>query len=201
MIKLRSLLFCIALGLSFWQLGQGGYLHAKAVLAQQLIKQAWQETLANLQQHKPWPWADTWPVGRLQVPAQNIDLYVLAGDSGRTLAFGPGHRFGSALPGGIGTTLISAHRDTHFGFLKRLTVGDEILFQGVDGQWQHYQVSNSTVVHEADTIADTSENNRLALVTCYPFDAILPGGPLRFVVFAAQSKKALNSNKKVLVKT
>ncbi len=25
---------------------------------------------------------------------------------------------------------------------------------------------------------------RLTLVTCYPFDAVLPGGPLRFLVFA-----------------
>jgi len=187
MIKVRTILFMIALGLSCWQLGQGGYLHAKAVLAQQLIKQAWQETLENLQQNKPWSWADTWPVGRLQIPAHDIDLYVLAGDSGSTLAFGPGHRFGSALPGQAGATLISAHRDTHFSFLKQLNTGDEILFQGVDGQWQHYQVSNSAVVNESSVIVD-SQNNTLALVTCYPFDAILPGGPLRFVVFAEHKK-------------
>ncbi len=199
-IRFRPLLFCIALGLGFWQLGQAGYLHAKAVLAQQLIKQAWQQTLENLQQNKPWPWADTWPVGRLQVPAHDIDLYVLAGDNGRTLAFGPGHRFGSAQPGETGTTLISGHRDTHFRFLNKLKSDDEILFQGLNGQWQRYRVSSSTVVYESDGIADSSEN-ALALVTCYPFDAILPGGPLRFVVFAVHSKKTLNSNREVFVKT
>ncbi len=188
-IRFRTFLFCIALGLSFWQLGQAGYLHAKAVLAQQLIKQAWQQTLENLQQNKPWPWADTWPVGRLQVPAHDIDLYVLAGDSGRTLAFGPGHRFSSALPGENGIALISAHRDTHFRFLKKLKDDDEILFQGLSGQWQRYRVSSSAVVHESDGIVDSSENT-LALVTCYPFDAILPGGSLRFVVFAQQYKTA-----------
>jgi len=25
---------------------------------------------------------------------------------------------------------------------------------------------------------------RLTLVTCYPFDALMPGGPLRYLVFA-----------------
>jgi len=193
MIKVRTILFSIALGLSCWQLGQGGYLHAKAVLAQQLIENAWQETLENLQHNKPWSWADTWPVGRLQVPAHDIDLYVLAGDSGSTLAFGPGHRFGSAQPGGTGTALISGHRDTHFSFLKQLNTGDEILFQGVDGQWQHYQVSNSAVVNESSVIVD-NQNNTLALVTCYPFDAILPGGPLRFVVFAEQKEATFNKS-------
>jgi len=190
MIKVRTVLFSIALGLSCMQLGQGGYLHAKALLAQQLIEEAWQKTLENLQHNKPWPWADTWPVGRLRVPAHNIDLYVLAGDSGNTLAFGPGHRYGSALPGETGTSLISAHRDTHFLFLKQLNAGDEILFQGVDGQWQHFQVSNSLVVHESSAIADAGASNRLVLVTCYPFDAIMPGGPLRFVIFAEHKNYA-----------
>ncbi len=30
---------------------------------------------------------------------------------------------------------------------------------------------------------ETAER-RLTLVTCYPFDAIVPGGPLRYLVFA-----------------
>ena len=184
-IHYRTLLFWTALGLSLWQFGQAGYLHAKALFAQHLIKDAWQHSLKDHQRHKPWPWADTWPVGRLKVPSQNIDLYVLAGDSGRTLAFGPGHRFGTAMPGKSGTSLISAHRDTHFRFLKHLTENDEILFQNIDGQWQRYQVTNSAIVHESDTIVDSREGT-LALVTCYPFDAIIPRGPLRYVVFAQQ---------------
>jgi sortase A len=31
---------------------------------------------------------------------------------------------------------------------------------------------------------DTSTDKKLLLVTCYPFDAILAGGPLRYVVTA-----------------
>ena len=192
-LQFRSLLMGITLVIGVWQVGESGYLYAKAKLAQQLIKSAWQETLQNLEQHKPWPWADTWPVMRLKVPAHNIDLYVLEGDSGRNLAFGPGHRFGSALPGQTGTIMISAHRDTHFRFLEKLTAGDVILAQDSQGQWRRYQVSSSKVVDQSATISTTMDSSSLVLVTCYPFNAIVPGGPLRFVVFAEQPKKTLHS--------
>jgi sortase A len=78
----------------FWRrgaihLGQGGYIYLKAQLAQLLIERAWQRALAGEAAPKPWPWADTWPVARLEAPAQGVSLFVLAGSSGRTLAFAP----------------------------------------------------------------------------------------------------------------
>ena len=106
----------IIVGLSF--IGQSFYIHAKAWLAQILLEQAWNKIQQGETQVKPWPWADTWPVARLQVPSLNIDLFILAGDSARNLAFGPGHNFASAQPGEVGNSIISAHRDTHFSFFK-----------------------------------------------------------------------------------
>ena len=79
-----------------WQVMQGLYIHAKAMLAQELLEYAWKQTQQGESRATPWPWADTWPVARLSVPSQNISLIVLAGDSGRTLAFGPGHNFGAS---------------------------------------------------------------------------------------------------------
>ena len=76
-------------------LGQGGVHLRKAQLAQLLIERAWQRALAGEPAPKPWPWADTWPVARLDAPAQGVSLFVLAGSSGRTLAFGPGHEQGT----------------------------------------------------------------------------------------------------------
>ena len=93
------------------QFGQAGYIHAKAWLAQTLISQAWQKTLAGDTQVKPWPWADTWPVARLSVPARGVELYVLAGSQGRSLAFGPGHVFGTAAPGAAGNVATEAVHD------------------------------------------------------------------------------------------
>ena len=41
------------------------------------------------------------------------------------------------------------------------------------------------VVHESATeVVQQDGVKRLTLITCYPFDAITPGGPLRYVVRA-----------------
>lgn len=184
-IRTPIILACLALGL--WQFGQGAYIHAKARLAQYLIADAWEETLKTSKETKPWPWADTWPVSRLQLPDLGIDLYVLAGDNGSSLAFGPGHRFGSALPGENGNCVISGHRDTHFAFLKRLKPGEAILLQDMHGNWHRYRINTTKVVNEASPIWQDPERATLTLVTCYPFGTITPGGPLRFVVQAEKS--------------
>ena len=54
---------------------------------------------------------------------------VLAGASGRTLAFGPGHVDGTPLPGEHGNAVVSGHRDTHFAFLRDLRCGDVLEVQ------------------------------------------------------------------------
>jgi sortase A len=82
--------------------GQAATIFAKAQLAQVLIENAWHRSLAGEPAPKPWPWADTFPMVRLEVPAQGVKLYVLSGSSGRTLAFGPGHQSGTVAPGGKG---------------------------------------------------------------------------------------------------
>jgi hypothetical protein len=79
--------------------------------------------LAGEAMPKPWPWADTWPVARLRMQHPSVDLIVLAGAYGRTLAFGPGHVTSSALPGQEGTVMLTGHRDTHFRFLKDVQTG------------------------------------------------------------------------------
>jgi sortase A len=174
----------VALAAGF--LAAGGRIYLKAQLAQVLLRRAWAETQATGRPVKPWSWADTWPVARLSVPRHDVDLIVLAGASGRTLAFGPGHLDGSAAPGTPGNTVVTGHRDTQFRFLKDLAPGDELGLVGPDGARHRYVVMDALVVDERDTsvLAETGEA-RLTLVTCFPFDALVPGGPLRYVVRAA----------------
>ena len=175
----------LLLGLGLWQLGAGLWIHAKARLAQYLVAQAWAETLETGQDIKPWSWADTTPVARLMVPALNIDQIVLAGASGSTLAFGPGHLDGSAAPGTPGLSLISGHRDTHFGFLKELRPGMEIRIQRHDRRWRVYRARTGVVVDQGEAAFPIDyPRPLLALVTCYPFDSPIPGGPLRYIVMA-----------------
>ena len=188
MAKRRALLAAAALvliGLGAWQLGGAGLIQAKAWLAQGLLEASWAATLAGAETVRPWPRADTWPVARLQAPGLGVERIVLAGANGRTLAFGPGHMAGTALPGAPGHSILSGHRDTHFRFLKDLAPGDALRVQGPDGAWRAYRVSATEVIDArlARLLPDDG-TPRLTLVTCYPFDAIAPGGPLRYVVSA-----------------
>ena len=166
-------------------LAAGARIYVKAWLAQRLLLRAWAETRAGAGPVKPWPWADTWPVARLSAPRQGVEMIVLADASGRSLAFGPGHVAGTAPPGEIGNTVLSGHRDTQFRFLEDLVLGDEIQMETRDGVIHRYAVTGLFVVDASDpeVTAETGAA-RLTLVTCYPFDAVVPGGPLRYVVEA-----------------
>jgi sortase A len=172
--------------LATWQLASAAWLPAKAWLAQLLIHRAWAAALATGTAPPPWPWADTEPVARLRVPALDVDQIVLAHATGRSLAFGPGHLDGSPAPGAPGLSIVSGHRDTSFAFLAKLELGARLELQRSDGSWRGYRVSQVDIVDarrvRLPRIGDGQP--RLMLTTCYPFDAILPGGPLRYVVLA-----------------
>lgn len=173
------------LALGFWNLGQGAYIPAKAWLAQELMQRAWLRVTAGEDRAAPWPWADTWPIARLTVKTRDVDLIVLAGGSGRTLAFGPGHLGASAMPGQIGNSVIAGHRDTHFAFLRDTEPGELIGVESFDGVRHLYKVTAINVVDSrtGSLLLDT-ELSMLTLVTCYPFDAVEAGGPMRYVVTA-----------------
>ena len=179
----RSLVLVLALSAG-WNLGQGLYIEAKARLAQLLLQQAWDETRQGVEKARPWAWADTWPVARLRQPRLDVDQIVLAGASGRTLAFGPGYLFGSAAPGSDGHSIISGHRDTHFGFLKDLQLGDRLEVTNSAGEVIQYAVYQREVMHENSLERLQVDDARLTLITCYPFDVIQPGTDQRYVVTA-----------------
>ncbi|MBV1930089.1 MAG: class GN sortase [Porticoccaceae bacterium] len=178
---------CVALvltGLTLWS--HSAYILAKAWLGQILIADAWQRSRQSGLNEKPWPWADTWPVVRLQIPSHGIDQFVLSGDSGQALAFGPGHTSLSALPGQSGTVLISGHRDTHFSFLSQLAVDDSIFLENPNREDYQYTVGAIHIVPEDQLITGDADNSRLLLVTCWPFDGIAGEARFRYVVEADQ---------------
>jgi sortase A len=177
-----SLLFV----LGSWLIGQGAWIHVKALAAQWLLQHAWEETLTTQQPVKPWPWADTWPVGRLIVPRLSINQIILADVSGQSLAFGPGKvgngKFSDDDSQGL---LLSGHRDTHFSFVRDIQLGERITVQTLQGNWRSFVVEHIEVVNsQTDQLLRYPEEASLLLITCYPFDALLPGGPFRYVVKA-----------------
>ena len=185
--RLRRLTVGALIALAVALLAAGFWLPAKAELAQHLLNRAWQRTTVGNTMAKPWPWADTHPVARLELPDGDEPLTVLAGASGRNLAFAPALLDGSAPPGTHGVTVIAGHRDTHFRRLATLAVGDELTLERPDGSVFTYEVANLDVVDSARAeLRLDADESIVVLVTCYPFEAVTPGGSLRYVVTARQ---------------
>lgn len=165
-------------------LGQGLWIHAKALLAQVLLERAFAQTLATGDTVKPWPWADTWPIARIEVPRLGKSAIVLAGSSGQALAFGPGHVELTPDAGEPGTAVYSAHRDTHFAFLGKVTKGDEIRVTRRDGATFRYRVNDISVAHaDHSGIDPLAKGRHIVLTTCWPLDSTV-SGPLRYLVYA-----------------
>ncbi len=183
MNKSRVLLILACLILVLW--GNTFQIMGKALLAQYLIKSSWEQTLASNKKIPPWPWADTWPVATLAFPEHNKTLYALAGAHGSSLAFGPGHIDGTALPDEEGTQIYSAHRDTHFRFLKNITIDEQFSVQGKSGLNRHYKVVETRIVNiNKGPWRFDNELDQVHLITCYPFDKPNLNPEKRFIVIA-----------------
>lgn len=187
MKKLSTILLLASIGLA----GAHYWIHAKAILAQYLIAMAWQATQQQGTPQKPWQWADTWPIAKLNIPRHKVEQYVLASASGQSLAFGPGLLTGQDNLKKMndqtkGLIIISGHRDTHFRFVEFLKAGDEIRLQNADGAISTYHVTTTEIKNsEQEQWLVNQDDNALKLITCYPFNAINAGGPLRYIVTAA----------------
>ena len=165
-------------------LAQGIYMDAKAVIAQGLIAHSWQQRTAASPPPKPWRWADTKAVAKLEVKRLDQALYVMQDDSGQSLAFGPGHMNASAGISQDGHVMIAGHRDSHFEFLQNLEAGDLIETTNYQSQVVRYRVKNTMILDTSSEELLLQNDNRLSLITCYPFNGFVPGGPLRYVVNA-----------------
>jgi sortase A len=82
--------------------------------------------------------------------------------------------------------MLAGHRDTHFAFLRNLQPGDDLAIQTADGRERHFQLSETHIIDSRRERLQFNENAgaTLTLLTYYPFDAITPGGPLRYVAVA-----------------
>ncbi len=175
-------LACLVVGTGL--VGQSLYMTAKAALAQILLDRAFSTSLATGQPTKPWSWADTWPIARLTIPRLAASTIVLAGASGQALAFGPGHLDGTPLPGDPGTSIVAAHRDTHFSALQQVAVGDRIEITRNDGTRHHFRVTHTSIVRWDSSGLDGATSDRaLVLATCWPFET-RTAGPWRYLVHA-----------------
>jgi sortase A len=176
---------CIALSLiGVAAAASGAIVPVKAGISQFLLNQAYEAGVASGQPQKPWGGADMKPIGKISVARLGVSEIILDAGSREAMRAGPTLMPGSAGLGDLGTSIIAAHRDTHFAFLKDLQVGDTLDVSNANGITATYRVTRMQVVDAgAFTIPARLDHSELALATCYPFGSVR-GGTKRYVVHA-----------------
>jgi sortase A len=76
--------------------------------------------------------------------------------------------------------------DTSFSFLADIRTGDSISLQSRTGKELNYTVISTAVERSDHLFFENTTSPWLTLITCYPFDSPVPGGPFRFIVFAGK---------------
>ena len=120
-------------------------------------------------------------VADLSIPVLDVRAAVVAGTDPLALSTAPGWVSTSALPGEDGTAVIAAHNATFFRHLDRLRPGDRIDVVTQQGRFV-FAVDRARIVR-AGTPLVNSRRPTLALVACYPLDALYLT-PWRYVVDA-----------------
>lgn len=162
---------CFALMITGW-LGWF-YLHS-ATGGAQLLAQARQSIAASgtsqpnarCPRNRP---RTTGAVGELVVPKLSLVAPVVQGDGEAQLADAVGHVPSSVWPGGAGTPVLVGHDVTWFHDLDRLKPGQEIEYISACRALT-YAVQSRQVVVRGAPVANTPGS--LALVTCWPLDAL-----------------------------
>jgi sortase A len=122
-------------------------------------------------------------IGRLVIPAIDLDIVMVQGTDTADLAKGPGHYSSTPFPGQPGTTAIAGHRTTYlapFRHLDSLDAGDEVEVE-MPYATLDYRVQGTRVVQPADVgILHRAGYQRLVLTACHP----LYSASERIVAFA-----------------
>ena len=162
---------------------RASWVKAKGAVGEVLIHRALASTLEDGITRRPWSWADMHPVAELAVPRLGIERPVLSNATGSALAFGIGHVDGTAAPMAGGNCVLAGHRDSWASFLFELRVGDEVVIRAHEGRMS-YRIASTEVVRfdDAKVLRDEGDD-RLTLVTCWPFRGWLHS-PWRYVVRA-----------------
>ena len=122
-------------------------------------------------------------IGRIEIARLGFSAMVVEGTSAKSLRRAIGHIEGTALPGQPGNIGLSGHRDTFFRPLRNIRRNDTITVTTLLGEYR-YRVLSTKVVRPSDVaVLDSTGNEILTLVTCYPFYFVGPA-PDRFVVRA-----------------
>lgn len=125
------------------------------------------------------------PVGRLEIPAIDVDYTVVEGVTLDVLETGPGRFPETAFPGQAGNAAIAGHRATYdapFNLLDELVPGDEVRVTTLQGSFLYEvlpqpnpsgnpadpAIGHYLVAPTAVEILDDKGDDRLTLMGCHP---------------------------------
>ena len=183
-LSILFLIFLFVIGGGYFTY-EGLKIEIKGKVAQILLQRSWHQTIKNGKKYQPWSSFDGVPIMRLTIPQHNINQIVLKGTSGQALAFGPSFHEESFLPQEEKVTIISSHRDSHGDYIKKLKFGEKIILQDENGNWHTYIINDFFTINvKKETFTIKTNEQRLLLVTCFPFNSLQSGTPFRYVVSA-----------------
>ena len=190
MNKLLKGIFFIGFILGSFLIGDSAIFYAKGYIGQKLLNSAWDKTKKSEKRNKPWPWASTYPVGKLIIPKINFDKIIIEGADDGSMIFGSGHLIDTPLPGENGNCVIAGHRDTFFRNLEKLNIGDSLYLEGLNSdEW--YKIKEIIICNKNDvSVIQPLQSKVLTLITCYPFNFIGPA-PKRFIIQATPDNPEL----------
>lgn len=110
-------------------------------------------------------------IGRLRIPAIDIDFVMVQGIDTATLRKGPGRYPETALPGQRGTVGIAGHRTTYlapFRHIDKIEEGDEAVVEMPYGKFT-YRYEKQRIVEPTQVgVVRNVDHDRLVLTACHP---------------------------------
>jgi sortase A len=125
------------------------------------------------------------PEGVLRIPSVSLRVPIYEGTSERNLHRGAARIEGTARLDESGNVGIAAHRDGFFRVLEKVSVGDVLTIEHLNGM-QTYQITGTLIVEPSDvSVLRPTGGAQVTLVTCYPFYYV-GAAPKRFIVRASR---------------
>jgi sortase A len=122
-------------------------------------------------------------IGRIEIPRLKLSAIVIEGDGSIALRRAVGHINGTPLPGQAGNIALTGHRDTFFRPLRNIRRDDIIVVTTLQGEYRYRVVSTKVVGPNDVAVLNSTVDEILTLVTCYPF-YFVGAAPDRFIVRA-----------------
>lgn len=118
--------------------------------------------------------------GILEIPALKLKAPVLQGLTDAVLNIAVGHDPSSPWPGSAGESVVEAHDVSYFSAIDSLRKGDRVIWRDACHEWT-YEVIATEISTPGTLLYPPKMNKGLALITCYPTNALF-WTPERYIV-------------------